>query len=1338
MRVSVLSGSCLLCMVCIFADASSAGEADVSTKSASLVAQEGPAVATTTTTPPISDPLVAFLRGLVLRPKDVQLGSTAGTIDLSNIVCEKVTIARIDSKFTRTKTELHLGWAFQDLGFSCSIDFKGKVLLLPVEGNLVATVDPYTAQDAPRVEAKHIFGLDDEGVPRSLSVQKASCNAVLDFNFEFKGGLAISTLNMLRAFLKPLVNNQVKSAICTQLSSVDYNSLLAKLNGVMLPPREAALSGVGGPVIERVLGETRDSSRSQGDAHAVDEGGSGSDSLLKTADTKLLDWTKVKGLELANTLVKALDPELIDRTIGWAFGGVPNMTIQGSQEPVQTQTIDLSNVGLNLNLEVYLKELSVEGVESVREIQSPVAQGPTNLKAGLKLGTKEEPNVGLGVRFAVKVRAEDTTGANSDVFVEEAMKVHLALKRPGLGATVRLALDEDAVAKKKSLGQWYSSAKGCALSLLAEVPKVEKLDVSFAGLGAPLTLHENTSGRLEKDLAVFIDNAITLFNAGWEPYIPGAVARFAGSASALTLINQEMADILKPGSAVCVSQKEIDIGKYLMHRTFSNWSMVFSEVAQTLSDRVIEGFLAQNNTIIDKKAVARVPKMSNELLDLNEEMDMAFNGGQLLGLSRIDSLKMLVPDKVDPSILTMFASAQCPTKEEPAVPTIVLDVGAGANGNVAQVVEQVRVGLPCGNVSASMKLSMNVWRAVDIPIPPSPYCLLAAVDELSIGSFVTNLLQEASLTIGPQHGGPRTNVVEEVCKDFPKVCDWTTNTLLQRVGHVKEINKFIASAMRMAQKECKFVTANPFGEEMSSGGEDATTLKAGRYGPGRDSEDFPFRDINDASISLPLIVAFVLLIAACSMPAPLLSKGKARVGNEDNGGAFRTPETPVMTLLHRERSEKVPMATLAWNGGTANGMIRTIIICSLLTIVFLGRTAGSWYLISLKAGITVDKSPFGSDIATVKLLRFTFFGTGKQFWEADLTFVTMLWYLSGVVIPLGVIGALLVLWLTPVLAAHRRTIIRSLIFLTRLMFQDLETYSLVKAALYGVVDAPGGIDSTVSLNAELGAYTHFVTTGCLIIALLCFLYLLPDPRTKLSSRVAVAAAIGGADVPPAEESGDNDSTMTIAKDVAAGCIVVGLILWMVFNFVYLSLTGVAGLLFDTAPYTGFTLLGAMKDPIMVAFMVWIFMLAPLGQAVMHLNSRLTGKPGQLQTLLRDVFDAFSALDIFTIAFFATFWPSVDQFVQVTLASYAEAICVPLSNLVGTDCAGVSLSVGFLGCLGLVVATLGSATIITVHTLQDIQCAKAAAAAQASLDNLAAVRQSDVAAMRQTDPNAAER
>ena len=216
-------------------------------------------------------------------------------------------------------------------------------------------------------------------------------------------------------------------------------------------------------------------------------------------------------------------------------------------------------------------------------------------------------------------------------------------------------------------------------------------------------------------MAIGKKGSLALCRKVYQPLLPGAIERFAGSDVLLNQLNAKLKDQLQPQqciSAAMASQR----ARQTVPEYYSNWPPIFDNYLRKWIDNFFDGMIAHNTTGL-QKGLSNMPKLPLPL-------DAKFSLREILatGLDQVSNLRVLVPSEQHASWLGMSAVAKCPTPQAPWQPSFSVSGSLEAGnfkGNGSVITE-----MPCGTADAQFDVELDMWNLLDMQLPPTMTCAL--------------------------------------------------------------------------------------------------------------------------------------------------------------------------------------------------------------------------------------------------------------------------------------------------------------------------------------------------------------------------------------------------------------------------------------------------------------------------------------------------------------------------------------------------------------------------------------------------------------------------------------
>ena len=408
--------------------------------------------------------------------------------------------------------------------------------------------------------------------------------------------------------------------------------------------------------------------------------------------------------------------------------------------------------------------------------------------------------------------------------------------------------------------------------------------------------------------------------------------------------------------------------------------------------------------------------------------------------------------------------------------------------------------------------------------------------------------------------------------------------------------------------------------------------------------------------NMKLWLAAVLIIFAVSCTYSFCAHLGKLLGGDDCSDA-----TPTTAL---------PLATICWFGWRQShaGIPKTatLVASSLMAAGLVTRILACFWLPFAAAGVEVTQASGATVFKDDALLEYTFFGIGVQFGVGGSLYCEVLWFFMSLVSSLTCHAIMVLVWLTPFLAQHRRKLLLVALVLGRFPLSEMETTGNTAMALSNDVLMPLGMKQTLGLGLQAGAYTSWFSTVCTLFANLLLLKLLPRPIKEKDWAAGKAPAL-----------------VTALQGLASCAMIAGLCMWFFCDFMEAVTGGIAGTLIDASSFSAQSL-GKTDMALRV-----MFLLTAVGCPFLHIVAFLLGLYGKCPGLARGLagFAAtFCLLDLFAIGYLVTFIEGVNGFAASAIHGLAPAVCEVAQEAIGEDCLSMQINVIPLGTVGLLLAT----------------------------------------------------
>lgn len=1184
------------------------------------------------------DPLAQWLDDLKFNLQDVTQEKAGITFHVTDLVCQNLELTGIQSAVQGVGLSVTLG----GLGIQCSGRFTYHgYAILSGSGGLNAVVSSTPSSSATVV-------LEGSGFEKSLpwTVDVGSCSASLDFKLTLSGSIVDYIVNLFSGPISALIERQAVQQACEklkQLASGPLSRKLAAFNRLMLPPGfRGAESSAEPPSTGNVdcLQLTVNGFAAQMLAESAKPAVAESAMRASWAQRRLsekvegtVDWQKDKLLHWLSWLLDdVLGPERLDEALRWAWKG-QEMTIPGPAQALLTSTIQQPDAGLKLKLEVFLVQAVVDGADGMSSFSPVQAAGPEDLSFEVAWGAA----LGLGVEVKVNMEAIDLATGQSQGSVVQEMSLHLGLMQPSLGITAQALVLADQWPGRHTLAQLLLEPRACLTSIFQSAPQVQTLEAKFSTLAAPLSFEAKTTGALEASISSLLNHVVVLFNQVYEPLLPGAIQRAAGSKLLLSKLNDALKAQMKPGGCIDPSMASQKI-RSQVPQNYSNWPPLFDTAFRSRLNNFIDGFLAQNTSVLDQ-CFSDVPS-------LRLPLDAEFTIKQLSaeGTDQVSNLRVLIPE-TQPSLLGMSVAVKCPAPAAAWRPSLGINGSLLAGGFQGSGLASVVV--PCGAAGAEIEVVLDLWSLLDLQLPSSPACLLASTfAKLDVKEINATWDGGGDFQVTANNGLPQ-EPFKELCEMHPQVCRLAVKFRQYLAGRLGTAGVF----QHLRDSMLKHCTQTD------------STLQAQR-GVDRDSGGYWY---------VPASSLWLWMISGLAVLALSLTYGFCA-----QFGELRHPDSCVDS-----GRAPVPLASVCWFGVQSwpglpcSGKSGTVAVSILMSAGLVSRILACFCLPVASSGIEImhDSSSIFKDET---LLLFTFFGTGVQFGLGGSLYCEFLWFFMSLVASLVCHAILVLVWMTPFLAKHRRQLLLVAVVLGRFPLSEIETTSNTILILSNRVSLPLGLSQALGLSLQAGAYVSWFSSISTLLAILMLLALLPR-EVKARDWAAGKAPV----------------KVMALQGMAAAIMTAGICVWWFCDYLYAETGGIAGALIDPASYSA-SQLGA-SDKALRTIIVLLAVVCPLCHVVAFCLG-LSGKAPAAARKIAGLAATFCLLDLFTIGYLISFIEGVGGFASSSIHGLAPNICDLSQESLDEDCLTIRTRVLPLGTAGLVVATAAWASMCSFQVL----------------------------------------
>mmetsp|Transcript_6380 Transcript_6380/g.14716 ORF Transcript_6380/g.14716 Transcript_6380/m.14716 type:complete len:1247 (+) Transcript_6380:85-3825(+) len=1184
---------------------------------------------------PGEDPLVQWLGDLKFALQDVTQEKAGITFTVSKLVCQNLHLTDIQSAVQGVGLSVTLN----GIGIECSghFDYHG-LAIVSGSGDLQASVKSSSSSTATVVLQGGSF---DKNVP--WTVDATSCSASIDFKLKLSGSIVYEIVNLFSMPISALIKAQAVKQACEQLKQQAAGQLsqkLAMFNRLMLPPSDVIPANVllQGALMERPADDFLEVSfESVADkmlAAALPEPPRANlrvaRRLAESGNSGTVDWTHDASVSWMSWLLDdVLGPRKLNQALRWAWKDAKSVAVPGPVTPVASSIIKQPDAGLELKVSAFLKQATIEGADGMSAFTPVEAVGPNDLRFKVSWGTPDRPAFGLGVDVKVTVEAIDLKTSQPQASVEQEMSLHLGLLSPSLDVTGEVLVLEEEWPGSHTLAQFLVAPEACLTSVFKSAPQVTNLQVQFAGLAAPLSFVAKTEGALEASLAALLNNGVTLFNQVYEPLLPGAIQRFAGSQTLMSQLNAQLQQKLKPQQCISPSMAS-QHARQTIPQYYGNWPPIFDNFVRKWIDNFFDGLIAHNTTAFDE-GLSNMPP-------LKLPFDAKFTLREILatGLNQVSNLRVLVASAQQPSWLGMSAVSKCPTPEAPWKPTMAVNgtVKAGnfgANGTVS-------LEMPCGTADAELDVVVDLWNLIDMQLPPTMTCaLLSPLSKLDIKKVDAIWGGNGGVVVKPDDG-PAQEPLKQLCELHPRACElavkfrkYVSNT--DGATHLYHLARDVVLASCTEEPKLSAVKLD---------------------GLPKDALGYSYVDAGSTTLWL----ASVLVVLALSMTYSFCARLGKLLRPTNSACDLPTPTT------------SLPLATICWFGWRRSESsipkTATVVTSTLMAAGLVARVLACFWLPFAAAGVEITQSSGATLFKEDALLEYTFFGIGVQFGVGGSLYCEVLWFFMSLASSLTCHAILILVWLTPFLASHRRKLLLIALVLGRFPLSEMETTGNTAMALSNAVMMPLGIKQQLGLGLQAGAYTSWFSTVCTLMANLLLLKLLPRPVKQKDWAAGKAPTM-----------------VTVMQGLASCAMIAGICVWWLCDFMEAVTGGLAGALIDPASFSASSL--GKTDSALRAMILVTAIVCPCLHVVAFLLG-LSGKYPGVARSLAGFAATFCLLDLFAIGYLITFIEGVNGFASSAIRGLAPAVCEVSKEAIGEDCLTMQINVIPLGTAGLLVAT----------------------------------------------------
>ncbi|CAE7445809.1 CCB1, partial [Symbiodinium necroappetens] len=856
--------------------------------------------------------------------------------------------------------------------------------------------------------------------------------ADLNLLIDLKGGLVVSTINLLKkAFqktLSELMKGQIQSKVCGGMHEEVAPQLtrqLEVLNKLILPPS-----------LQRH--EHGDGRRLKEDGNSSDSDSSEPEPSLPDRDTDsdepasgVVDWTQSPLLKWASWInTEVLPPDVIHQLSHWALEGAQSMylDLRGLPHLEQGFVADQAATGLRLGVTATLQEIVLHGAQSLKAY-SMEAVSSTQLQFSTEFGTEEQPNVGLAAKFLIRLQAQDADqwrwwSHDAVSHVEEEIGLNLAITRPRSRLQARVLCKDDPTTPLYTASQWFWDPINCARSLFVEAPVIERQNLTFEGIAAPLSWTAITPGILEKDLSTLFNELVSLFNDLYEAHLPDALTRLAASEDGLKVVNTVLAKLAKPTQCIALDDANTKTQGYYGDE-FSDWPKMLSGQLKKFLDQMISGFFVANETSAPK-FVRDMPAISAGPFTLRLE-DMA-----LRGTDQVTDARFMVPDAGAPGTLGFFMTNVCHGEQYNATLAVRL---AGEHPKGEALIE---VEAPCGTFETVLNVSLDTLTTASILLPPTLFCtMLTPFRTLKMKELKLGFESAGELRVALGSKPPR-KPIEELWELYPELST-AVHGLLHSLVTADNVTAVLEFLHQEAVQECDAKSSRRLSAaETASKGIDARGI----------SYDKGFN----------ILVWLSSLLGGFAAAALVLGAVVCQAGR------------------HKASASK-PLGVHCWLAGRGERHSLVVAVCMMLGFsVILRVLACSLPYTSLMMRMVYTPSSLELDKQTIA--TFTYWGLALQFKAGGGDFVFINFVVTSLVSGVVSCAILALPWLLGLSFGIQHVLIRVAIWIGRLPFQESQTLANAGLSMNANIALPMDAKGEMRMVPLLGPFVAI--TACLL------------------------------------------------------------------------------------------------------------------------------------------------------------------------------------------------------------------------------------------------------------------
>ena len=272
---------------------------------------------------------------------------------------------------------------------------------------------------------------------------------------------------------------------------------------------------------------------------------------------------------------------------------------------------------------------------------------------------------------------------------------------------------------------------------------------------------------------------------------------------------------------------------------------------------------------------------------------------------------------------------------------------------------------------------------------------------------------------------------------------------------------------------------------------------------------------------------------------------------------------------------------------------------------------------------------------------------------------------------------LILVWMTPFFAQHRRRLLLVALVLGRLPLSEIETSSNTMLVLGNEVPLPLGLSQSMGLFLQAGAYVSWISSISSLLAILLLLQLLPR------------------EVKENDWAYQGPPKVVALQGFAAALMVAGICVWWFCDYLHAVTGGLAGALIDPASYSASQL--GKSDAALRTMIILMTIICPLGH-VAAFALALSGKAPRAARAVAGFSATFCLLDIFALGYLISFLEGVGGFASSAIHGLAPRICDLSQDSLGEACLTLQAQVVPLGTAGLLVATAAWTVLFSIQVL----------------------------------------